>query len=100
MAPIVRHPGSLRGPRVVRAACPAGTPYRLEVTMPDAERWTANRTHVLRDYVDPSNGYVYECTTAGTTGAVEPTWPTTVEDTVNDGTVVWTCRADVRVIRG
>ena len=39
------------------------------------------------------NGKLYECTTAGTTAATEPTWPTTVGNTVADGTVVWTCRA-------
>ena len=49
----------------------------------------------LGDRVEPStpNGYVYECTTAGTTHAsTEPTWPTTGigSSTVSDGTVVWT----------
>lgn len=38
-----------------------------------------------------SNGYSYVCTTAGTTGATEPTWSTTIGNTVTDGTVVWTC---------
>ncbi|HXQ45608.1 MAG TPA: hypothetical protein VN806_03275, partial [Caulobacteraceae bacterium] len=41
------------------------------------------------------NGQVYECTTAGVTGAAGPTFPTTVGATVADGTAVWTCRGPV-----
>lgn len=37
------------------------------------------------------NGRKYICTGAGTSGATEPTWPTTVGNTVVDGTVTWTC---------
>ena len=37
------------------------------------------------------NGRKYICTTAGTSGATEPTWPTTVGNTVTDGTAIWTC---------
>lgn len=36
------------------------------------------------------NGRIYKCTTAGTTGSGEPTWPTTAGGTVSDGTAVWT----------
>lgn len=36
------------------------------------------------------NGRMYRCTTAGTTGSGEPTWPTTNGGTVPDGTAVWT----------
>lgn len=37
-----------------------------------------------------SNGRMYRCTTAGTTGASEPTWATTSGGTTADGTAVWT----------
>ena len=37
------------------------------------------------------NGRKYTCTTAGTSGATEPTWLTTVGNTVADGTAIWTC---------
>lgn len=36
----------------------------------------------------PTN-VVFECTTAGTTGETEPTWPTVADETVDDGTAVW-----------
>lgn len=36
------------------------------------------------------NGRLYKCTTAGTTGSGEPTWPVTAGGTVTDGTAVWT----------
>jgi hypothetical protein len=45
--------------------------------------------------VGTGNGYYYECTTAGTTGATEPTWPIIVGTTVVDGSVTWTCRLAV-----
>lgn len=37
-----------------------------------------------------SNGNVEAATTAGTSGAKPPTWPTTPKATVSDNTVVWT----------
>jgi len=37
------------------------------------------------------NGRKYTCTIAGTSGASEPTWPTTIGNTVVDGTATWTC---------
>lgn len=34
-------------------------------------------------------GYWYRCVTAGTSGVSEPTFPTSLDATVSDGTVVW-----------
>ena len=62
------------------------------------DKWEADKAYVLDDYVRPATlakftGYEYKCTTAGTSDATtEPTWPTTIGDTVTDGTVVWTCQ--------
>lgn len=55
--------------------------------------WAATTAYILGNRVEPTtpNTYVYECTTAGTSGGSEPTWPTAaIGDTVVDGTVVWT----------
>lgn len=41
-----------------------------------------------------SNGYVYECTVAGTTSGTQPLWPQTIGDTVTDGTVTWECKVE------
>lgn len=37
------------------------------------------------------NGFHYFCSAAGTTGASEPSWPTTLGATVGDGSATWTC---------
>lgn len=56
--------------------------------------WSASTAYVVGDLVKPTshNGYYYECTTAGTSGASEPTWDTTVGGTTSDNTVTWTTR--------
>jgi len=58
--------------------------------------WVASTAYVLGNFVKPVtlNGYHYKCTTAGTSAATEPTWPTVVGNTVVDGTVTWTCTDD------
>ena len=68
-------------------------------TAPEAPSdWSADHAYSAEDCVKPTvlNGLWYVCTTAGTSHAeTEPTWPTTVGETVSDGTAVWTCMEDV-----
>lgn len=63
--------------------------------------WVADTVYAVDAYVRPTllstfTGYVYKCTTAGTShAATEPTWPTTSDGTVVDGTVTWTRQDDL-----
>ena len=58
--------------------------------------WVAGTIYAEDAVVRPTllstfTGYTYICTTAGTSHTdTEPTWPTTSEGTVVDGTVTWT----------
>lgn len=70
-------------------------------TRGSANTWVASTAYVLGDRVIPTGSatairrnYVYECTTAGTSGGTEPAWVTTTPDTstTTDGTVTWTVR--------
>jgi hypothetical protein len=53
--------------------------------------WSANTVVAVGFNTTPtiSNGFKYICTTAGTTGATEPTWPTTHGTTVTSGTATF-----------
>jgi len=58
----------------------------------DPADWQATTAYVVGDWVAATTpaGYRFICTTAGTSDASEPTWPTAEGGTVTDGTVVWT----------
>lgn len=62
-------------------------------------KWQASTAYSLNTYGYPTrpNGKAYKVTTAGTSGTTEPVWPTTLTQTVNDGTAVWTCEADLEL---
>lgn len=49
--------------------------------------WQADNEYTAGTFI-AEDGNLYECTTAGTSGLVEPTWPE--EGTVEDNEVVWT----------
>jgi hypothetical protein len=57
--------------------------------------WAATTAKTVGLFIRPTaptvgNERVYRCTTAGTTGGTQPTWPLTAGSTVTDGGVTWT----------
>jgi len=72
-----------------------GLTAELRADISGISKWAASTAYSLGAIVKPTGGYsgcVYECTTAGTSGTTEPTWPTADGGTVADNTVTWTCR--------
>ena len=62
------------------------------------DAWTAATEYAANAFVKPTtpNGYVYEVTAGGGGNShadTEPVWPTTIDDTIGDGDLTWTCRA-------
>jgi Tfp pilus assembly protein PilV len=57
--------------------------------------WNASTLYVADEIVVPTtaNGCYYTTDTTGTSGATEPTWPTTLGQTVSDGSITWYCLA-------
>ena len=51
--------------------------------------WQASAAYSVGQFVIDSNGAIEVALTAGSTGAANPTWSTTVADTTTDGTVTW-----------
>jgi len=53
----------------------------------------------LGSIVSPTveNGYIFACTTSGTSGGSEPVWNAVVDGTTADGSVVWTARRALTV---
>jgi hypothetical protein len=54
--------------------------------------WAASTAYAVGDWRRTASGKILECTTAGTSGTVEPA-PTTINEVVVDGTVTWVYRA-------
>lgn len=75
----------------------AETTYVAGYLLPGQDSdWVADTAAAAGDFRKASDSSIqlrFECTVAGTTDAVEPTWPTTAGDTVVDNTATWTARA-------
>lgn len=63
-----------------------GVAYKAEYLAP-YYNWIPKKWVVPTTY----NGFLYECTVSGTSGATEPTWPTSFGATVTDGGATWKC---------
>jgi len=55
--------------------------------------WEAATEYAVGDVVRPTTGneFLYRCYDAGTSDSAEPSWPTTVGESVSDNTVEWVC---------
>src|SRR5688572_29551914 len=65
-----------------------------------ATTWASATAYAVGDAVKPTtrNSYWYRCTVAGTSAGTEPSWPTTLGNTVVDGgTLTWKCISAVGV---
>ena len=66
-------------------------PYEY-LTVPTTKTYAAETAFVIGDVVN-AGSYNYRCIGAGTTAASAPSWPTTTDATVTDGTVTWRCES-------
>lgn len=61
--------------------------------------WAASTAFVVGDVrratTSQNSGLVFECSTAGTSGSSEPSWPTDIGSTLTDNTVVWTAISSI-----
>ncbi len=63
----------------------------LTVSVAGTPNWQKSHSYALNKTIYDSNGNTETATTAGVSGGgTQPTWPTTLNATTNDGTVVWT----------
>lgn len=85
--------GSLVATRQLQAASSPGTANITFTPTDILPIWVTLTAYILGKKIQPigGNGFVYQCTTAGTTAAGAPSWPTSpIGTTVVDGSVIWT----------
>ena len=93
----VKQGGIVYGGSMLEISFPGGATPNLGGHVPT---WYKSTATALNAQISPSipNGFIYTCTTAGTTGTTEPhgatSWPVQAGLTVTDGTVVWTASID------
>lgn len=76
----------------------------VSMTLTVANSWGVSRAnttaYALGDIVRPAtgNGFLYRCSTAGTSGGSIPTYPTVIGQTVTDGGAQWECIGSAIVV--
>jgi len=88
--------GSTLSDRQLQAADNPGVSQIVLTPTDTLPHWIAATSYISGKKVQPvsGNGFVYQCTTTGTSGSSEPTWPVSpLGATVSDGTCVWTLTA-------
>lgn len=65
-----------------------------------ADNWAATTAYAVGARVKKvsSPTHIHVCTVAGTSAGSEPTWPTTIDATVTDGTVTWKCETLITLV--
>ena len=93
----VNQGGTVFGGSMLQMSFPSGTTPNLGGHVPT---WYKSQVTAVNALISPTipNGFIYKCTTAGTTGTTEPgttnPWPVQAGVTVTDGSVVWTAVLD------
>lgn len=75
-----------------------GTDYKYAVQAMLKSQWRASFPYVPNELLTPTewNGYAYEVQPpGGVSAATEPTWPTVIDDTVNDGDITYKCVSEL-----
>lgn len=94
---VAKYPGATVGAQILNAleantVAGPGTvqvPQTLAGGLPTIP-WKASTAFSVGEYIVDANGGIQECTTAGTSGASQPSWSTTSGSTTADNSVVWT----------
>jgi len=59
-------------------------------SLSNVPRWAPDTSYATNSFVLDGNGNLEVASTAGTSGAAEPTWPTSIATQTDDGGLVWT----------
>jgi hypothetical protein len=63
---------------------------------PNPPAWAANTAYLAGIHEVTAGSLIYLCTRSGTSGGSAPTWPSTFNASVSDGTCAWTCVQNAR----
>lgn len=78
----------LLGRQLTVQASSTDTNVKLNVAEAN-QAWQASKAVASGQIVQPENGFMYRATKGGTTGTTAPSWPTTPDMAVDDGTTRW-----------